>query len=230
MKLIKSSNNPFNVPWSIKDIVLIFILNEIIMFPFYFMFNNYQEQIYFDYLESLIVIFIIISYMKYSYRIDLNVLGLKKDNLLQNTSKGLLFGFITFVLVAILSSSFSKVISSIKININFILDIRNFLIPIFWKKVCLLCPFKEELLMRGLIYAFLRKKMNILISFITCSLFFTALHISSLTNINISLTYIFFMSSIYCLLYEKYQSIVPSVSAHLFCNVLAIYANVIINL
>ena len=81
-------------------------------------------------------------------------------------------------------------------------------------------PIIEESLFRGIMYSPYRKKYGATIAIILNALLFTASHYGLKGNAS---TY--FMSGfVYCLLYEKTESIIPSIVAHSGINLLAIIA------
>nr|WP_246172722.1 CPBP family intramembrane glutamic endopeptidase [Marinicella rhabdoformis] len=83
---------------------------------------------------------------------------------------------------------------------------------------CLIGPFFEELLFRGLIYTQIRHKAGTLLAISVSSGMFTLLHWNSSEAV-----WLFSAAVIYAILREKSGSIWPSVIAHVIQNVLTFW-------
>ncbi|MDG2800097.1 CPBP family intramembrane metalloprotease, partial [Vibrio parahaemolyticus] len=84
---------------------------------------------------------------------------------------------------------------------------------IYVLSVAIITPVKEEILFRGILYRFLEKKYNFLVSIIISSFIFGILHGGLLITATI-------MGMVFAMLYKKTQSIIPSIILHIVWNLL----------
>ena len=84
---------------------------------------------------------------------------------------------------------------------------------IYVLSVAIITPVKEEILFRGILYRFLEKKYNFLVSIIISSFIFGILHGGLLITATI-------MGMVFAMLYKKTQSIIPSIMLHIVWNLL----------
>lgn len=84
---------------------------------------------------------------------------------------------------------------------------------IYVLSVAIITPVKEEILFRGILYRFLEKKYNFLVSIIISSFIFGILHGGLLITATI-------MGMVLAMLYKKTQSIIPSIILHIVWNLL----------
>lgn len=84
---------------------------------------------------------------------------------------------------------------------------------IYVLSVAIITPIKEEILFRGILYRFLEKRYNFLVSIIISSFIFGILHGGLLITATI-------MGTVFAMLYKKTQSIIPSIILHIVWNLL----------
>lgn len=84
---------------------------------------------------------------------------------------------------------------------------------IYVLSVAIITPVKEEILFRGILYRFLEKKYNFLVSIIISSFIFGLIHGGLLITATI-------MGMVFAMLYKKTQSIIPSIILHIVWNLL----------
>ena len=84
---------------------------------------------------------------------------------------------------------------------------------IYVLSIAIITPVKEEILFRGILYRFLEKKYNFLVSIIISSFIFGILHGGLLITATI-------MGMVFAMLYKKTQSIIPSIILHIVWNLL----------
>ncbi|MGQ7052700.1 lysostaphin resistance A-like protein, partial [Bacillus cereus group sp. BceL245] len=84
---------------------------------------------------------------------------------------------------------------------------------IYVLSIAIITPVKEEILFRGILYRFLEKKYNFLVSIIISSFIFGLLHGGLLITATI-------MGMVFAMLYKKTQSIIPSIILHIVWNLL----------
>lgn len=84
---------------------------------------------------------------------------------------------------------------------------------IYVLSVAIITPVKEEILFRGILYRFLEKRYNFLVSIIISSFIFGILHGGLLITATI-------MGMVFAMLYKKTQSIIPSIILHIVWNLL----------
>jgi len=84
---------------------------------------------------------------------------------------------------------------------------------IYVLSIAIITPVKEEILFRGILYRFLEKRYNFLVSIIISSFIFGILHGGLLITATI-------MGMVFAMLYKKTQSIIPSIILHIVWNLL----------
>lgn len=84
---------------------------------------------------------------------------------------------------------------------------------IYVLSVAIITPVKEEILFRGILYRFLEKRYNFLVSIMISSFVFGILHGGLLITATI-------MGMVFAMLYKKTQSIIPSIILHIVWNLL----------
>lgn len=160
---------------------------------------------FYHFASSAFVLLLLILYIKLS--------GFKIP--MKNT-KG--FGFHELILFAIIGAGGQIAVSSV---IRIISDSGDFTFSVgdLWIYIissCLISVISEEILFRSVIYTKLRSVSGRYISLIISSLLFAFSHPTV-----ISAVYAFVFGAVFALLYEKYSSVIPSVTAHFFFNISA---------
>ncbi|HDR3493175.1 TPA: CPBP family intramembrane metalloprotease [Bacillus wiedmannii] len=84
-------------------------------------------------------------------------------------------------------------------------------IVIYILSVAIITPIKEEIMYRGILYRFLKKKYGFIIGIIVSSILFGFLHVGFPITAMI-------MGIVFVVLYQKTHSIIPSIILHIFWN------------
>jgi len=220
--MINKKSVKFNVNWSIKDVILIFIAQYTFIFLMailgvLFKFEEIKKNLYItNFLSNMLVLFII-SILLRKRNESWKRLGLIKKNTGRLIILGCLFGFFCFVLGEIIffPEHLKEVIN--KIN-NFKIS-SLFFILVFFKgfNSILLGPFVEELLERGLFYQALLKRLNRYFSITIVSILSTILHLGYITSYR-KLAVIFSASFIATYLFDKYRNLFVSIAFHSTIN------------
>jgi membrane protease YdiL (CAAX protease family) len=148
---------------------------------------------------------------------EIEALGINLINWKKAIIFGLIIGF-SFYCIDLIYSFFGRGPNlSLKVlfNIRNIIDLKSFLIYLFfffW--VFLLAPILEEIFFRGILYSPYRKKYGVTIAICITSIIFILFH-STGGNLLAPI--------IYCVLYEKYESLVFPIVAHSFTNLFLIF-------
>ncbi|MFN6593108.1 lysostaphin resistance A-like protein [Bacillus sp. TD10] len=95
-------------------------------------------------------------------------------------------------------------------------NIQNSLVQIviYILSVAIITPIKEEIMYRGILYRFLKKKHGFIMGIIVSSILFGFLHVGFPITAMI-------MGIVFVVLYQKTHSIIPSVILHIFWNLFA---------
>lgn len=214
--------------WKIKDVLIVTlsILSGGIIFYFSILVllgDNTTTFRLARYIGALLTIFLPLFWIKKEYGLTKEALGLKKGNL--NLSLSILIGITTALLYSFLIKltifRHTSVIDS---------DIHNFYIYLILLPVSIsgfltivLVPISEEILFRGFMYGYFRKKMGIIPGLLFQTFLFSLLHLNPFyVNTFKMLINVFLIGLILGILYEKNGSIYPSIICHGTINYLGI--------
>src|SRR3990172_10139101 len=222
-----------DVVWTIKDVIVVLscIFLAIVLFclSIFSLFGANETTFNFaSYVFLILLIVVPMFWIKKRYGLNKEVLGLKKNNL-SSLKIGVIGGVIAILYhllmrVAIIEHLVTPPV--IKISyIKFILapiSINGF-------PTIILAPVAEEIMFRGFIYGYLRKKLGIILGIIMQAVCFAILHLSfsfSQANAFIILLNTLSIGLIGGMLYEKTGTLYPAIICHVFINYFAFINNV----
>lgn len=208
-------------PWTAYDVVLVVSLLNITAYLVYFLsglkilqpsFNKYSIIIF-----NFILILLFIYIIRLRRRRIFNILGLGKYNIIQSVLLGIATAVGIWLVFNVLYLAFGR---RDDYALNIVNDIRvldsYFDYTIYVLTVVVVAPITEESLYRGILYSPFRKKYGAIIAIIFNGLLFAASHYGS------SIGPFFVTGILFCLLYEKTESIVSCIVAHGVNNMLGI--------
>ena len=224
----------YNTPWTIIDIVGVFFILLIVSIGsliFYILIVRDQriQFLLFSYTASILSFCIPFFWLKKKYNIDLGSLGMKKGK----------YHFLNQLLIATVIASImfgvaETLVPSIKkvefINKEFKTEsfFALFLVPFTLKGFArfILNPIGEELLFRGFLYGYLRKKLNIKFAIIFQAIISTAWHLVYIKeafaspSLFIQVGYIALIFVVMAGIYEATKSLYPCIICHGMYNFL----------
>ena len=227
---MKSKNNA-KVPWSISDIIIVFLLiflSAAIIFLFLKSTSSDEAAVFslFSIFYSLYTLAVIYLWLKIRYKISLKDLGIKvgkykiRNQFVLGVLVALCYLFILWICPFWHEIAFHQVSGfrkSLVVIIGTLFTMTGF-------STFILTPVGEEILLRGFLYRYLRKKMGLLLGLFIQSSIASIMHFSSLLGyLEIGhvfgyLSYIFFFNIIVAMLYEFSESLYSSIFCHAVFN------------
>ncbi len=206
--------------WRPIDIVTIILLFNTTNFLFYYVLIDYVinstsliKGMYL-YASHILVLLFLFAYFKFRLRQNIKVLGFKFDNLFKAIGYGLVAGFIINFIGINLLKLFGKETNFWKEMWGIDTPPISFNHILFFFLVIFFAPFVEELVFRGLLYSTYRKKYGAILAVLITSFIFVTSHPDGG----------FILAPImFCLLYEKTESILSPIVSHCIVNFLGIY-------
>jgi len=175
------------------------------------------------YMGSLLMIMIPLLWVKTKYRLSKEVLGLRNGNL--SLASHALIG----VVAAIIYSSLAQLpffrygTAPAGVSITYSpLDLILVPISISGFATTVLTPVGEEIMMRGFLYGYLRRRMGVIIGIIIQAIFFSLVHVNSFESAFNVIAHTFIIGAILGILYERTGSLYPSMICHGMINYLSI--------
>jgi membrane protease YdiL (CAAX protease family) len=228
MKIIKEHIYPdtSNSILTIKDIILVvlsvFGVSVLFLIIGFLLFGTKNKIAFrlFHYIFSFSMILIPPFWIKKKYGLGKEVLGLKKGKLNHlsqigiGVAIGLTVSFSFRILSLLLHLSYQKPFTLRDPHLVMHLVLLPLSIDAF--PIIILAPFAEEILIRGFIYEYLRKKQGIAIGLFSQALIFALLHFQNFYN----MVSFFIIGVILGLLYERTESLYPSIICHATINYL----------
>jgi CAAX protease family protein len=233
----KNGTNNLKVPWSIFDILAVLMFTVIVAAALYVIitisFKN-TDIIFklFSYSFPLVTIFIPYLWLKKRYKVKWNSLGLRygKYPFIAQIIIGTITAISYLTLIRIIPFMHEALLLSDSIHVRnlFAILFVPFSLTGFTKFI--LAPFGEEILFRGVVYGYLRERVGILLGIFVQALISTMFHLSYIkeayqSNIFFSfITYLIVLQIIFAFLYERTNSLYPSIICHgVFNYILFIY-------
>ena len=179
--------------------ILIIVLNQLLIIPFIFIFNDgLKEVLSFsgssNFVSEAISLFLAIFLMTKISKISTEQLGFSKDNILSSYFKGALFGTLQIFTVFSIILGLKAIEVYYVLNIPMIIFIKVFIFFIFQGLF-------EEILFRGYLMPFFSKVIGIKFTIILLSFLFTCIHLFN-PNLNIvGLVNIFLSGVTFSLIY-----------------------------
>jgi membrane protease YdiL (CAAX protease family) len=175
------------------------------------------------YVGSFLMITIPLFWVRKKYGLSKEVLGLRKGNL--NLASHALIG----VAAAIIYSSLAQLpifrygAAPVGLNIAYS-PIDLILVPLSLGgfAATVLTPVSEEIMMRGFVYGYLRRRMGIAVGIIIQALFFSFMHVNTFETAFTVIAHTFIIGAILGILYERTGSLYPSMICHGTINYLSI--------
>jgi membrane protease YdiL (CAAX protease family) len=221
------------VPWNIFDILAVLILTVIfaaVLYGLFFISFNNQNSIfkYFSYSFPLVTIFVPYLWLKKRHSIKWNSLGLRsgKYRFVTHFILGTVTAFLIILLMRIIPFLYEATLKNDTIHIrNFFAILLTPLTLTGFAKF-ILAPFGEEILFRGVVYGYCRGKVGIVLGIFVQAFISTIMHLFYIKEAYLSnhffstIIYLISINIILALLYEKANSLYPSIICHSIFNYL----------
>lgn len=222
-----------NAIWSIKDVMVVTLCVIVGGLLFYFttlvLFDDSKTTFRLArYVGSLLMIFVPLFWVNKKYGLSKEVLGLRKGNLnlLSHVLIGVIAAFIYFFLLQLTPFRYGAAPIDLKLSYS---SVNLILLPfsISGFATTVLTPVSEEIMIRGFIYGYLRKKQGVFFGLFLQAVLFSLLHYNVYGNALNAVVQTFIIGLILGLLYEKTESLYPSMICHGVINYLSIIAFVL---
>ena len=215
--------------WAFKDVLIvtscvfsggiIFYISTLALFG-----DNKTTFSLARYIGALLMIFIPLFWIKKKYGLSKETLGLRKGefSLLKSVVIGIATGIIYSLIIEITPLRFGAAPAELKNSYSYI---NLILLPLSISgfATILLAPISEEIMDRGFIYGYLRRKLGVVPGLFLQALLFSLLHFNYIYGNAFNLiTNRFLIGLILGILYEKTGSIYPSIICHGVFNYLGI--------
>ncbi|MCL4492317.1 MAG: CPBP family intramembrane metalloprotease [Nitrospirae bacterium] len=213
------------VPWTVRDLAIVaggtFLSGLLFYALLLVLFGNTRATFRLArYVAPLIMIFFPPFWIKRKYGLSKETLGLRKGNPI-------------YVLIGVtIAVIYSVVIQLTPLKYGTAsVDLKSYsLVYLIWAPFSIsgfpsivLAPISEEILDRGFIYSYLRKKLGVGIALMLQALLFSLLHFNyAYSNALSLLLHRFVVGVILGLLYEKSGNLYPSIICHSTINYLAV--------
>lgn len=167
-----------------------------------------NQVIFFTLIYDSLLSIILVAIIKFGFKQNISVLGIKRKDLRKNIELGLAFALIfSFVyLIFSLSRETNKFEIGVIKRINNLTNILDY--SLYFFLIAILGPIVEEITYRGILYSPYRKKYDSKVAIIITSIFFSIAHTKSPT-VSVFITGIFLG-----ILYEKTESLISTIVAH----------------
>lgn len=219
--------------WTIKDVVIVtlcifaggilFYISTLILFG-----DSKTTFRLARYVGSLLMIFSPLLWIKKKFKLSKDALGLRKGNLSLSVYilLGVVAAVIYFLLVQLTPFRYSSVPFDLK---NSYSPLHLILLPLSISgfATVILTPVSEEIMIRGFMYGYFRKKIGMVFGLFLQSLIFSLLHFNYAGNASIVVIHAFIIGLILGFLYEKTGSLYPSMICHGMINYLAVISFVL---
>jgi membrane protease YdiL (CAAX protease family) len=217
--------------WTIKDVLIVTSCSLLSGIVFYILIlilfdDNKVTFRLARYVMSLITIFFPLFWVKRKYKLSKEVLGLKKGNLslLSHVFIGALTAITYSLLIQLtpLKYRIQLTLTDLKIADSYVyLILLPFSISGF--ATLILAPVSEEIMDRGFIYSYFRRKLGVIPGLFLQALLFSLLHFNYIYGNTFNLiSNRLMIGLILGILYERTGSLYPSMICHGMFNYLAI--------
>ena len=223
----KANKTKCQVPWNSLDILAVLLFTVIFGAVLYLSISfslNRQEVIFkvFSCSFALSMIFIPYLWLKKRYNIKWSTLGLRigKYPFILNFILGFVTAFLFLFLLRVIPFLYEVALKDDTIHIRnvFAILLTPFTLTGFTKFA--LTPFGEEILLRGVVYGYFRKKIGIIFGIFFQAFISTVLHLFYIKEAFYSkdlfsvIIYLISIHIIFSILYEKTNSLYPSIICH----------------
>jgi hypothetical protein len=229
---LECTSSKFEVPWKLKDILIVFLISFIAillsssdyvtLFIALFLKDASSQRLLIYYIVGIIFLLTPIIWVKKIYKAKIEILGIRKGRwplsliVIVGLGVGVAYYFPT------------QAILGLPLDLNRFLT-NNFYIAMLSKQIfneifdSALTPIAEEIVFRGFIYGYLRKRLGILFGLLIQSIVFTFLHLDLIISDPIpQIIHKFILGLILGVLYEISDSLYPSMICHGILNFLAV--------
>ncbi len=208
--------------WKSVDVVVIVLFTDLSIFLSYVLRANYyffdQLIIQNPYLVHLLLVFVLGAYLQIRCKQSIVALGFSTAKLGKHLGMGICGGVIAYLSCILFESTYEYILgpelSRTELAEWLIAQGRPLLYVTYSAAFLVAGPLAEECLCRGILYSPYRKKYGPKWAVILSSLFFVLLHAGSGPLLA------FVLGIILGILYEKTESIIPSIVAHSVYNFL----------
>ncbi len=216
----------YAIPWGGRDVLKVFAVVLLGGIGCYvvlvFMIGNYKWIVMAArYAGALLAGIVPYTYVRRKYRLNANLLGFQRGNY------KLVYSVLVAICVALISAivvyffSFSKDVPVFPYGSQQFSLFKFVLFPLSIEGMAtvLIVPFGEEILMRGFLYGYLRRKTGVMIGLLMQSLVFALFHCGSM-NDNVAYLIIseFYIGLTFGVIYEYSNSIYPAMACHSIYN------------
>lgn len=209
--------------WDVCKVAILFLFFNHIIYIFESLFfepDIYLRMVINTYILDATVITLVIFAVTVTYRQGLGALGLSLKNWLGNVIRGIL-GYVSLIpilfLIILLVFAFAH-----RLNYQppvqpvfdlFLIEERRGIIILSTILVAVLGPIGEEIFFRGFMYKAIRNRFGVSRALILSAAIFAALH-----NNPVGFFPIMALGMLLAYLYEKSDSLIPSITAHIIHN------------
>jgi len=229
---LECTSGKMQVPWKFRDILIVFLIyfiatllslsDYVLTFLYLFIKDASSQKLLMYYLLGIIYLVTPIIWVKKVYKSRIEIFGIRKGRwpLLLTITVGIGAGVAYYFP--------TQAILGLPLDLNRLLT-KNFYIAMFSKQIfdeifdSVLTPIIEEILHRGFIYGYLRKRFGVLLGLLIQSIVFTFPHWDLiLSNPIPQIIHKFILGLILGILYEVSESLYPSMICHGILNFLAV--------
>lgn len=231
-KTLECTSGKMQVPWKLEDILIVLLIYFIVTllaisdyvstFLGLFIKDASSQRLLMYYLLGMIYLVTPIIWVKKVYKSRIEIFGIRKGRwpLLLTMTVGIGAGVAYYFP--------TEAILGLPLDINRFLT-QDFYIAMFSKQIfekifdSVLTPVSEEILDRGFIYGYLRKRFGLLLGLLIQSIVFTFEHLDLiLSNPIPQIIHKLILGLILGVLYEISESLYPSMICHGILNFLAV--------
>ena len=228
---LECTSGKIQVPWKLKDILIVFLIwiiatllslsDYVLNFISLFIKDASSQKLLIYYLSGIILLMTPIVWVKKIYKCRIEMLGIRKGRW------PLLLTIIVGIGTGVAYYFPTQAILGLPLDLERYLT-KNYYSAILAKHIfneiylSVLTPIVEEILDRGFIYGYLRKRFGVLLGLIIHSIFFTFTHVDLIISDPIpQIIHKFILGLILGVLYEISKSLYPSMICHGILNFLS---------
>jgi len=205
--------------WRSSDVLIIILASNLLFYIFLFYRGKYfyLDQLVLDnpYIFHLYNLIVIVMYFRLKLKESVFILGFKRFNMINLVGAGIFIGMVCYGIGALMVA-----LNLLSWGDNMSLETWQKIFNKPWRYITyflgfiIFAPIAEECLYRGILYSPYRKKYGPKMAIIFTSLFFTVSHLGS------GLFQILILGIFLATIYEKKESIIPNITAHIAYNIL----------